>query len=168
MIFTSAGQSQVRLTCSAPAEAIRLRNGRSLASLRTASASTFASLGGKRIPVRSCSKISAGPPTAAAAMASPCSIPSNTTIPNGSYQLGTTRISATQYQRATSDGVSHPVKCTWLRYGNKVSMSQVRSISAPPPYPPTKTNLTSGNSPKTVGIAWSNSRMPFRSTNRPL
>src|SRR6266571_4444908 len=38
-----------------------------------------------------CSRISAGPPTADAATANPFSIPSMITIPNGSYQLGTTK-----------------------------------------------------------------------------
>jgi hypothetical protein len=51
-------------------------------------------------------------PTSAAAIGNPSSIPSSTTIPNGSYQLGTTSTSASRYQCANASGESQPVKCT--------------------------------------------------------
>jgi len=61
--------------------------------LPTASTMPSTSRGGNSTPVTPSCRISDGPPVLVAAMAMPARIPSRITIPNGSYRLGTTRMS---------------------------------------------------------------------------
>ena len=94
--------------------------------------------------------MSPSPPTSDTTIGLSANIPSNATIPNGSYVLGNTDISAALYIFSTSFPPKYPAKYI-LSPSPKLSASALSSSIIPPL--PATTNLASWYPAKTFGIA---------------